>query len=533
MTQAVQTRNQQKTGRFVNVTNRPAFSVESGIVAILRTALDSDDKWVSAVEHDQIQDPESLVTEWHDSPVIEAKVGLFPNLPSAKQDHYTHISLGLLWPLMHEMENRSQDALSHMTSGADGSIAFDTILEALEARAENYKAYIDRMSDALNEMDLEGKICLVHDFTCAGARAEKAKANVYTVHTPFPSAAFLERIHVDQKPLADTIFFRDFMSSMLSYDLITMHTDKDVQNFCDIVRRVDPDAQIDAYGRIKARIGGQDLSSVVKKVHVGIDPNVICQEADNAVLKPETVEKFIEPIQGRTAVLSVARHDYTKGTIELAESIDRYFTANPDQIGNVSFVVIRQPSRNGLSGQTEYQEAANRLFEDLKERYGDAVIFENEGMSHAELMYFMRLPNVKAITSLPSIHEGHDLTVREFVDINPEGSKKAVLATRGVGAMSVLGVPGQNGEEAGAFKVDACDDHDSIVRALEEILDDQYGDQISARFDAMKERSSLFSGRKYLDTIEMIVNDILSSDISPDDTLKIATKDTVSDAHTP
>ncbi len=58
-------------------------------------------------------------------------------------------------------------------------------------------------------------------------------------------------------------------------------------------------------------------------------------------------------ISGRF-VLSVDRADYTKAVLERMEAIDEFFAANPERIGEITFVQVCQPTRVGLPAFDKY-----------------------------------------------------------------------------------------------------------------------------------------------------------------------------------
>lgn len=487
--------------RFINITNRPGTSSESGIVAILRTALSPNDLWVSPESPKKFTSPE-LQIHWRKADHLKANVGVFPYNPKHRRNHYDHISLGLMWPLMHENQDQVDAALEQMQFNSDGKRVYNDPQTALEKRGESYRRFIARTTRALNELDCSDSICLAHDMTCVGAMAVGAIANVLTVHTPFPSLEFLRGVKIGNSSILETDFLKQYLRDLAKYDLVTMHTDKDQNNLFDTIEACLPEAHIN---RRDHSVTINRKTSRIEKVHVGIDPDFILEEARTAKISNDNKRTFWDPIQGRQAILSVSRNDYTKGTLEIADAIDLFFSENPKLVDTTTFVIIRQPSRIGLKKQEAYQEKVAEKFAKLKEKYGPAVLFTDQGMPHDQLMKFMQAPELKAIMALPTTHDGHDLTLREFVDINPFGAPKAVLATRGVGAMSVLGAKGKElQDDGGAFKVQNAQSYDEIVVALTKIFAGNDADLIQ-RFDTMKRLSAQATGQNYLDTIRALV----------------------------
>jgi trehalose-6-phosphate synthase len=457
----------------LNYTNRPPIKPEGGVYRIMESTLTPHDAWIGPL--DAVEAPTTDLKSYEN---YRFQLGSFECPSATKEQHYNHISLGFMWPFFHQLDVEIDRLLNRITPEGSDKAA------QLAQSYEGYKSFLDHSNTAFNGYDATGKVAIIHDFPGIGVRSESAAANAFFLHVPFPEADWIDNLMIGDTKFVDTPMFTDMMTKLTAYEFVGFQTRKDCERFIELLSRHAPDFQMALENHVTA-FGNNFLTD---RVTVGIDPNYAGNQARNAVYIPR-MEDLVERLQGKDVILSVSRNDYTKGTRELAETIDTYFQAHPEEIGQTAFVVARLPSRQGLIGQDEYHAEMAQIFAGLNAKYGDSVIYEPQGIENGQLMRFVREPFVKATLALSTAEEGHDLTVREFVDVNELGSAKAVVLTKGTGASEVL--------SGGAFVVDNCTDRDGIHAAFQTIL---HGDRddIVQRFENMKYASHQNTGQHFL-----------------------------------
>lgn len=468
---------------MVHITNRPPLNSEGGVVQILGKGLGANDVWVSPYE--EKAQPNGIITT-HEN--FDFSCMTFDRPQQHMKAHYYNISLGLFWPFKHELTDEVRNIVTQMGEDYNGDKT-----RALKENMIGYDAHMRYSNEMLAKANLSPDITVAHDFTCAGIKSPTGM-NVFTDHTPFPNKKWIDKMMKDTPSLKQAGFLPYYLNTVCSYDLITMHTPEDCGNMAKSLQKYAPDYQNIDRGLSLYRAFGHEVS--IQCVPVGLNPEHIEQEAEEASFDQRISGHLNKTIE-RNVILSVARNDFTKGTMEYVDVIDNFFTQYPERINDTTFLVYRSPSRKGVSGQQDYQEVVGEKMAHLMEKYPKGVIYDSQGIPHPQLMKLMQQPQIKIITSLPTTREGHDLTVREFVDVNPHNSDKAVVLSENVGARVVFGV--------NAFLVNDCRDGD-IGKHINYAL--THEEETRQRFNLMKDASTLHSGPNYLKSIKGIVSDL-------------------------
>ena len=139
------------------------------------------------------------------------------------------------------------------------------------------------------------------------------------------------------------------------------------------------------------------------------------------------------------AVLScrVDRADYTKGVLERMEAIDKYFAENPHRIGQITFVQVCQPTRNGLPAFDKYWDQCREKATDLNNRWKkdswSPVSWIDKPVPPKVLAWLYS----KAETMLINpIRDGLNLTAKEFAVCSTSG---ALILSKGAGVWQEIG----------------------------------------------------------------------------------------------
>lgn len=471
---------------IINYTNRPpnpeTGSLEGGVGRILSSSLTPYDHWIGVGNVQPNAD--THLTHYDDSFVF--KLSTFTAPLETRKQHYNEISLGFFWPFFHMLNAEISKILDHIQSKDPSQRIEDLFSQSYT----DFQSFLEHANTAYNQIDGTGSVGLIHDFTSLGIKSENALANAFYLHVPFPELSWVKNLKIGSTPFLETDVCRKFFTTLTEYDVIGFQTKKDSDRFIDLITYLDPSIQHDAENGIYAALGNKFLA---KPITIGINPLEPGNQARTAIFD-EPTQEIVRAVSDRKVILSVARNDYTKGTAELADTIDQYFSRFPNDINRVTFVVVRSPSRQGLIGQDEYHQDMNIKYADLMNKYPGSVIYVSSGIENSQLMRFMR-DHTDILIDLPTSEEGHGLSEREFVDVNPENSIKSVILTKGVGASEVLNCNGQ-----GAFLVNDCHATEQILESIHTCLNGS-ADELRKRFLSMKLASKTNSGENFLNTI--------------------------------
>lgn len=247
--------------------------------------------------------------------------------------------------------------------------------------------------------------------------------------------------------------------------------------------------------------------SLRSKVKIGDYKIFNVRSSDNKIInltasKPEDFRKdrpllknLLHPIEGRNWIFSVHRNDYTKGTLTKLEAAEELFNENPELAKKTTFLFVLQPTREDIPAYKEYAEKVFAKAQALREQFGEkSVVIIPEAVKHDDILGLMRRSEMKGFMGLGH-KDGHDLTVREFIDANDTGKALGVIVSSGIGAADVVG-QGEKHEKA-AFVIEEPDNPHEVKEALKQILDPTNQQNIVARFKAMKERSAKYNAEHF------------------------------------
>jgi trehalose 6-phosphate synthase len=201
---------------------------------------------------------------------------------------------------------------------------------------------------------------------------------------------------------------------------------------------------------------------------IGIDVDVITQQAEEAERNDEQISRLVRSMLGRQLILGVDRLDYSKGLVERFNAYDSLLEIVPDLQGNISFVQIAPLSRINVAAYIEIRDALERTAGHINGKFADAdwtpIRYLNKDFSHQTLSGFLRMSDVGFVTP---IRDGMNLVAKEFVAAqNPEDPGVLVLSVLAGAAQELSG---------GALLVNPYDKtavalalHQGLVMPLEE-----------------------------------------------------------------
>ncbi len=345
------------------------------------------------------------------------------DLPAASFDaYYDGFCNSSLWPLHHYFP---------------GAFRYD---------AAEYQAYLDvnlHYAQVLSKLIDKDDLIWIHDYQLIPLGRMLRDAGIenrigFFLHIPYPSIAVLRLL----PPYADLV--RD----MCRYDLVGFQTDEDLDGFRSAVRAV---------------FAGQITCDVRTGVFpIGVDVDVIAQQAERAEEEDEHVRRLKQSLLGRQLLLGVDRLDYSKGLNERFNSYQALLESTPELQGNITFIQIAPLSRINVAAYADIRDALERTAGHINGKFADAdwtpIRYLNKDFSHQTLSGFLRMTDVAVVTP---VRDGMNLVAKEFVAAqNPESPGVLVLSSLAGAAQELSG---------GALLVNPYD-KSAVARALKQAL---------------------------------------------------------------
>lgn len=216
---------------------------------------------------------------------------------------------------------------------------------------------------------------------------------------------------------------RELAEAMLAYDLIGFQTDRDRDNFAELVRR---DLGVAGNGlSFKTRYGTCRLATFP----IGIDAGEFADFAQKALNDTE-VQRLRNSVAGSALVIGVDRVDYSKGLVQRIQSFDRLLTRHPNLKRRLTMLQIAVPSRSNIEAYRDLQHELAGLVGEVNGRHGEIdwtpIRYLNKGYCQSSLAGFYRASSIGLITPL---QDGMNLVAKEYVAAqNPDDPGVLVLS---------------------------------------------------------------------------------------------------------
>lgn len=311
--------------------------------------------------------------------------------------YYEGYANSALWPLLHSRADLSCATANDFASYCEVNGYMARTLAAFGGSASSFWIHDYHFLPLGRELRLLGVTCDIGFF----------------LHTPWPSRRIMMRL-----PQC-----RELAEAMLAYDLIGFQTDRDRDNFAELLRH---DLQLSGSGlTFKTRHGTCRLATFP----IGIDAQEFAASAQKAANDPE-VQRLRNSIAGSALAIGVDRLDYSKGLVQRIQAFDRLLTRHPDLKRRLSMLQIAVPSRSTIEAYRELQHELAGLVGDVNGRHGEIdwtpVRYLTKGYCQSSLAGFYRASSVGLVTPL---QDGMNLVAKEYVAAqNPEDPGVLVLS---------------------------------------------------------------------------------------------------------
>jgi trehalose 6-phosphate synthase len=241
---------------------------------------------------------------------------------------------------------------------------------------------------------------------------------------------------------------------MLAYDLIGFQTDRDRDNFADLLRT---DLHLRGSGTTFRTPSG---TCRLATFPIGIDAREFATSAEQSFDDP-LVRRLRASLDGAKLIIGVDRLDYSKGLLQRIHAFDRLLTQHPELSRKLSMLQIAVPSRETIDTYRELQRDVAERVGAVNGRHGEMdwtpIRYLNKGFCQSTLAGFYRASAVGLVTPLC---DGMNLVAKEYVAAQDPGDPGVLVLSRYAGAADELDA---------ALLVDP-QDIDGIGRAIAEAL---------------------------------------------------------------
>jgi trehalose 6-phosphate synthase len=273
---------------------------------------------------------------------------------------------------------------------------------------ETYRAVNAKFADAVvEEANTKDPVVLVQDYHFAllprMIRDRLPDATIITFwHIPWPNP----------EAFAICPWRTELLDGMLGSDIVGFQTAEDACNFAECARSllrasVDPHGNID-YRRRSTQVG-------VYPAGVEWDTAAVHSLPPAPVCRVHVLRDF-DLHQDVWLGIGVDRLDYTKGLTEKFLAIERALERHAFLRGRFAFIQVAEPGRDDLPG---YREARARLHDTtarINGRFGTTSYTPIRLLeAHHEATELYRLYRAANICYVGSLHDGMNLTAKEFV----------------------------------------------------------------------------------------------------------------------
>jgi len=306
----------------------------------------------------------------------------------------------------------------------------------------------------------------IHDYHFLPLAAELRALDVtreigFFLHTPWPNRRIMARLPQ----------FRDMAQAMLAYDLIGFQTDRDRDNFAELLRT---DLHVPGTG---LSFRGPHGLCRLATFPIGIDAREFAVSAERSY-EDADVRRLCASLNGAKLIIGVDRLDYSKGLIQRIQAFDRLLTRHPGFSRKLSMLQIAVPSRETIDTYRELQCEVAELVGAVNGRHGEVdwtpLRYLNKGYCQSTLAGFYRASAVGLVTPL---QDGMNLVAKEYVAAQNPQDPGVLVLSRFAGAANELDA---------ALLVDP-QDVDGVTRHIEAALVMSRSER-RARWQQMHER---------------------------------------------
>ncbi|BDU23124.1 alpha,alpha-trehalose-phosphate synthase (UDP-forming) [Dyella sp. GSA-30] len=336
----------------------------------------------------------------------------YATIDLSKEDHdhfYDGYANRTLWPLLHYRPDLVDYNRGHLA----GYLRVNTV-------------FADRLADLIEPNDMIW-INDYHLIPLASMLRERGVRNRigFFLHTPLPAAGLL--IALPQH--------RELLETLSSYDLIGLHTARDLRALEDYFLH-EAHAVMRPGHRMRASNGHIFRAGVFP---IGIDTHQVAEMAKRALAEEEEIGQLRASLDDRALIIGVDRLDYSKGLPERFQAYERLLERAPELHRKVTLLQIAPPSRSTVPEYRQIRRELERSAGHINGLYAAPdwvpVRYVNNSYPHSVLSGYYRTARVGLITPL---RDGMNLVAKEYVASQNPKDPGVLVLSRFAGAAEEL-----------------------------------------------------------------------------------------------
>ncbi|SEJ42809.1 alpha,alpha-trehalose-phosphate synthase (UDP-forming) [Frateuria terrea] len=401
-------RTGKKPARLVVVSNRvamPKQTATGGLASAMRAALQERGGlwfgWSGKIAPSSAEEQHRL----NDGQIDYVTIDL------SRADHddfYAGFANRTLWPLFHYRP----DLVDYQRSHLEGYLRVNAL-------------FADELVKLLEPDD----IIWVHDYHLIPLAAMLRERGVrnrigFFLHTPLPAAALLIALPKH----------RELLETLASYDLVGLHTARDLRALEDYFLH-EVGGAMRPGGRLRAANGRLFRAGVFP---ISIDTAEVADIARKSMTE-ESVRDFRQSLDGRDLIIGVDRLDYSKGLAQRFEAFAHVLERSPTLHSRVTFLQIAPPSRGAVPEYRLIRRELERMAGHINGKFATPewvpIRYVNQSFPHTLLAGYYRVARVGLVTPL---RDGMNLVAKEYVASQDPKNPGVLVLSRFAGAAQEL-----------------------------------------------------------------------------------------------
>ncbi|NUO73437.1 MAG: alpha,alpha-trehalose-phosphate synthase (UDP-forming) [Frateuria sp.] len=323
-------------------------------------------------------------------------------------DFYAGFANRTLWPLFHYRP----DLVDYQRSHLEGYLRVNAV-------------YADELVKLLDPDDL----IWVHDYHLIPLAAMLRERGVrnrigFFLHTPLPAAALLIALPKH----------RELLETLASYDLVGLHTARDLRALEDYFLH-EVGGAMRPGGRLRAANGRLFRAGVFP---ISIDTAEVAETARQSANEPG-VQQLYESLDERALIIGVDRLDYSKGLAERFEAFAHLLERSPALHSRVTLLQIAPPSRGAVPEYRLIRRELERTAGHINGKFATPewvpIRYVNQSFPHTLLAGYYRVARVGLVTPL---RDGMNLVAKEYVASQDPKNPGVLVLSRFAGAAQEL-----------------------------------------------------------------------------------------------
>jgi len=338
--------------------------------------------------------------------------------PEEEERFYLGFANQVIWPLFHGFPERCR---------------FKE--EFRDCYLDVNRRFADRVVDQLDGEDF----VWVHDYHLMGVARELRERGVrqricFFLHIPMPALDVFRKLP----------WRLMLLESLLDYDLVGFHTERDRENFLHAVRCLLPEQEVERDGSL-VRVGIGSRSTQVGVFPISIDVPEFAETAASDAVRwhalrlQRALPGFDEDDpDSHIMLLGVDRLDYTKGLPQKLRAYQTMLRRHPEMRGRVTLVQLVVPSREDIPLYEALKDEVDQLVGEISGEFShegwSPMRYEYGRWEREKLLAHYRAARVALVTPL---QDGMNLVAKEYCAANVDADGVLVLSEH-AGAASQL-----------------------------------------------------------------------------------------------